>query len=97
MRVRWPYRWRELSGLGRAVRRAIRAAGAKLSYLPPYGPDLNPIEQAFSKLKILFRKENVWNIERVEKCIAKLLMRFACAQLGRPGLNNAPRSTWSAD
>jgi transposase len=34
-----------------AVRRAIRAAGAKLFFLPPYCPDLNPIEQAFAKLK----------------------------------------------
>jgi len=33
------------------VRRAIRAAGAHLLFLPPYSPDLNPIEQAFAKLK----------------------------------------------
>ena len=38
---------------GKAVRRAIRAAGAKLFFLPPYSPDLNPIEQAFAKLKTL--------------------------------------------
>lgn len=31
-------------------------AGAKLLFLPPYSPDLNPIEQVFAKLKILFRK-----------------------------------------
>jgi transposase len=37
----------------KAVRQAIRAAGAKLFFLPPYSPDLNPIEQAFSKLKTL--------------------------------------------
>ncbi len=36
---------------GRAVRAAIRAAGAKLFFLPPYSPDLNPIEQVFAKLK----------------------------------------------
>lgn len=41
-----------------AIRRAIRAAGALLLFLPPYSPDLNPIEQAFSKLKTLLRKEN---------------------------------------
>jgi transposase len=34
-----------------AVRRIIRAAGARLWYLPPYSPDLNPIEQAFAKIK----------------------------------------------
>jgi transposase len=41
---------------GQAVRRAIRAAGAKLFFLPRYSPDLNPIEQVFSKLKTLLRK-----------------------------------------
>ena len=41
---------------GRAVRRAIRAAGAKLFFLPPYSPDLNPIEEAFAKLKAHLRK-----------------------------------------
>ena len=41
---------------GKAVRRAIRAAGAKLFFLPPYSPDLNPIEQVFAKLKHLLRK-----------------------------------------
>lgn len=56
-----------------AVRAAIRAAGAKLFYLPPYSPDLNPIEKAFSKLKTLLRKENARTFEQVEKAIAELL------------------------
>ena len=56
----------------KAVREAIRAAGAKLFFLPPYSPDLNPIEQAFSKLKTLL-KENARTIEQIEKCIAKLI------------------------
>jgi transposase len=38
------------------VRRIIEAASAKLLYLPPYSPDLNPIEMAFAKLKALLRK-----------------------------------------
>ena len=38
------------------VARAIEAAGAELRLLPPYSPDLNPIEKAFSKLKALLRK-----------------------------------------
>jgi len=38
-----------------AVRRAIEAVGAQLRFLPPYSPDLNPIEQAFAKLKALLR------------------------------------------
>jgi len=41
---------------GEAVRSRIEAAGAKLLLLPPYSPDLNPIELAFSKLKALLRK-----------------------------------------
>ncbi len=36
---------------GKAVRRIIRAVGAKLIFLPKYSPDLNPIEQVFAKLK----------------------------------------------
>ena len=39
----------------KAVRRLIRAAGAKLFFLPRYSPDLNPIEQVFAKLKTLLR------------------------------------------
>jgi transposase len=50
------------------VREAIEAAGAELRYLPPYSPDLNPIELAFSKLKKLLRDgaertvETLWNL-----------------------------------
>jgi len=39
-----------------AIREAIEAAGATLLFLPPYSPDLNPIEMAFSKIKALLRK-----------------------------------------
>jgi len=39
-----------------AIRAAIATAGAELRYLPPYSPDLNPIEMAFSKLKALLKK-----------------------------------------
>ena len=38
------------------VAEAIAAAGASILYLPPYSPDLNPIEQLFAKLKALLRK-----------------------------------------
>ena len=41
---------------GKAVRQLIRAAGAKLLFLPKYSPDLNPIEQVFAKLKHLCEK-----------------------------------------
>lgn len=38
------------------IREAIEAVGSRLLYLPPYSPDLNPIEQLFSKLKAMLRK-----------------------------------------
>jgi transposase len=41
---------------GSAVRAAIEARGAELRYLPPYSPDLNPIEEAFSKVKQALRR-----------------------------------------
>jgi transposase len=46
---------------GKAVRQAIRSAGAKLFFLPKYSPDLNPIEQVFAKLKHLLRKSGAAN------------------------------------
>jgi transposase len=46
-----------------AVRRAIRAAGAKLFFLPAYSPDLNPIEQVFAKLKHLMRAAQPRTVE----------------------------------
>jgi len=58
-----------------AVRRAIRSAGAKLFFLPPYSPDLNPIEQAFSQLKTLLRKENARTQTQTISCIGRLLDR----------------------
>lgn len=41
---------------GEKVRELIEARGCELLYLPPYSPDLNPIEEAFSKIKALLRK-----------------------------------------
>lgn len=48
---------------GAAVRKAIRAAGARLLFLPPYSPDLNPIEQVFAKLELLLRKAQERSVE----------------------------------
>jgi transposase len=45
----------------------------KLIFLPPYSPDLNPIEQVFAKLKTLLRKANARTVEAVTEAIAKLL------------------------
>jgi len=61
---------------GPAVRKAIRAAGAKLLFLPPYSPDLNPIEQVFAKLKTLLRKAAERTVEATWKRIGTLLIAF---------------------
>jgi hypothetical protein len=61
---------------GQAVRRLIRAAGAKLFFLARYSPDLNPIEQVFAKLKTLLRKTDPRTIEATWRSIGSLLERF---------------------
>ena len=58
------------------VREAIRATGASLLYLPPYSPDLNPIEQAFAKLKALLRKAAARTREALWTTIGRLLDTF---------------------
>ena len=62
---------------GKAVRRAIRKAGAHLIFLPPYSPDLNPIEQVFAKLKTLLRKAAERTVEATWRRIGQLLDRFS--------------------
>jgi transposase len=58
------------------IREIIEAAGAELRYLPPYSPDLNPIEQAFSKLKAHLRKAQERSLDRLWQRIGKLIPRF---------------------
>lgn len=55
------------------IAQAIEAVGATLSYLPQYSPDLNPIEQVFSKIKALLRKAAERTVPRLCRRIAKLL------------------------
>jgi transposase len=62
---------------GPAVRQAIRARGAHLLFLPPYSPDLNPIEQVFAKLKHLLRKAAERSFDAICDRIALLLDRFS--------------------
>ncbi len=62
---------------GRAVRRLIRSVGAKLFFLPPYSPDLNPIEQVFAKLKMLLRKAARRTVEATWRQIGALLPEFS--------------------
>ena len=61
---------------GSAIRRAIRAAGARLLFLPPYSPDLNPIEQAFAKLKTLLRKAEERTVDGLWRRIGGSLEAF---------------------
>ena len=61
---------------GKAVRQALRAVGARLLFLPKYSPDLNPIEQVFSKLKHFLRKAAARTPDEVCTAIGKLLNEF---------------------
>ena len=58
------------------VRESLQAVGADVLYLPPYSPDLNPIEQAFSKLKTLIGKAKQRTMEGLWKICGELLDRF---------------------
>jgi transposase len=59
------------------VRRAVEGAGCRLLYLPPYSPDLNPIENAFSKLKRLLRSAAERTVDGLWSAIGRLLDRFS--------------------
>ncbi len=60
----------------RGVRQAIEKAGAQLLYLPPYSPDFNPIEMAFSKLKSLLRKAAARTIPELWDVIGDAIGKF---------------------
>ncbi len=55
------------------VRQLIQARGCRLLYLPSYSPDLNPIEQAFSKLKAILRRVQARTIEALQTALAYAL------------------------
>jgi transposase len=61
---------------GKAARDAIEQAGAELRFLPPYSPDLNPIEQVFAKLKTLLRRAAPRTRQTLWKRIGTLLDHF---------------------
>jgi len=65
---------------GPRVREMIEAAGAELRYLPPYSPDFNPIENAFSKLKALLRKAAERTITGLWDAIGHLIDLFPPAE-----------------
>ena len=56
----------------KGVREAIEAAGASLLFIPPYSPDLNPIEMAFAKLKALLRAKKLRTIEALWKALGSI-------------------------
>ena len=62
------------------VREAIAAVGAGILYLPPYSPDLNPIEQVFAKLKALLRKAASRTRDALWDTIGQLLTAFSPAE-----------------
>lgn len=55
------------------VRERIEASGARVLYLPPYSPDLNPIEKAWAKLKQQLRAQKARSVEALDQAIAALL------------------------
>lgn len=65
---------------GAAAREAIEAAGASLRFLPPYSPDFNPIENAFSKLKALLRKAAARRVDQLWAAIATAIDTFTPQQ-----------------
>ena len=62
------------------IRQAIEAAGARLLYLPPYSPDFNPIEMAFSKLKAFLKKTAARTVDDLWKAIAKGIETFTLVE-----------------
>jgi transposase len=64
-----------------ALRRMIQAAGARLWYLPPYSPDLNPIEQAFAKIKHWMRAAQKRTIEDTWRHIGSLVASIKPAEM----------------
>jgi transposase len=65
---------------GRAARRAVRRAGAHMLFLPPYSPDLNPIEQLFAKLKHLMRMAEPRTVEATWRKVGQILDLFSPAE-----------------
>ena len=61
------------------IRAMIEAAGAELRYLPPYSPDLNPIEQAFAKLKTLLRRAEARTLDALWGTIGNLVAAITAA------------------
>lgn len=59
------------------VQEAIRAVGAEVRYLPPYSPDLNPIENLFSKFKSLLRSEAARTVDALWSAVGRMIDKFS--------------------
>ena len=66
-----------------SVREAIEAVGARLLFLPPYSPDFNPIEKAFSRLKAMLRKAGERTVSGLWFLIGKLVDLFQPQRMGQ--------------
>ena len=76
------------------VKEAIERAGATLRYLPAYSPDLNPIEQAFAKLKAALRKAATRTFDALVKAIAQALTEFTTQECANYLVNSGyPRQS----
>jgi len=78
---------------GKAVRKAIRAAGARMIFLPKYSPDLNPIEPVFAKLKELLRKAGARTVEAICAAIAIILATYTASECANYFTNSGYAST----
>jgi transposase len=77
----------------KAVRAAIRAVGAHLRFLPPYSPNLNPVEQNYSKLKHLLQKAAERTVEATWRKIGVLLNPFEPVECANYLVNSGYGST----
>ena len=78
---------------GKAVRQLIRSTGAKLFFPPKYSPDLNPIEQAFAKLKHLLRKAAARTGEAICLALGGILQAFTPDECANYFANSGYRRT----
>ncbi len=78
------------------VRAAIEGAGCRLEYLPPYSPDLNPIELAFAKLKRLLRSDGHRAVPALLTFLGSVSTAFrparTCASRARTSPSRSPAS-----
>ncbi len=77
---------------GKVIRQALRAAGVKLFFLPKYSPDLNPIEQVFSKLKHLLRKAAQRTLEAICAAIGQILGTYTSQECANYFKNSGYRA-----